>query len=530
MFTPIRPCGLEMSTLAVEVLEQILRYMTPSTLSRVMLLNRHWSQVARMSRQRYQIWAWNQYQSTEYQQFLRNLIIQQRIRRLQLDNRIDLSIPTKDNNCEWVLELLKSNQPEKGFLTELILYHQDIPPSSFYPVFVAHATTLQSLQIYVSAPCEFNIMFTLNTLPNLRSLVLSHVNWNATNPPKGICLTGYTKQEFGCNYPNLQSLELRSVQGGVALHILLKKIPNLKSLKVMQYEKDSHSSWMGSIRPKLKEIGASMTGARFRHDYMSWLLQSRRGVESLEWPTAQFVPATFIRLSQICTSLKELVLTEVEFTEYSSSALFNMLCEPNVMQRIVAPLATFNVQYALERERDGYFWRANRLESLFVRFDCSLVKDDKESITTNSGCCASASSTSRSHSCESSGALFRYLAKYCPRLTRLCAFIEPQVCLGQKGLRQLAGLQELGGLEIFVNSLDPMMECDIQWLQHESVHALDERYDSASDGYYWPSLETIKVKAGHPTTSLEYDQWNQWVNNLSLRFAFTIEYGGNPNP
>ncbi|KAF9171869.1 hypothetical protein BGX21_006759 [Mortierella sp. AD011] len=519
-----------------EVLGHIMRYMTPSCLSRAIQVNHFWSHLARSSRQNHQLWSLTLNSSPEKLVHLKHLIQQATIKRLQIDTHSrHISIPD-----------LSTPHP---FLTELIIYHQRILPSSFYPIFVTHAATLQALEIHVSVPCDFDIVFTLDTLPNLRSLVLSHTHWYARVPLIGINFVGCRVQNPGRYdqqihiddktkswmqdperlYPNLHSLDLRCIRGYPILGALLKKLPNLKTLKLMRCGSEAlclFTSFTKQYLPHLRAIGASDKG--FNHELLSWVIRSNPNVETIEWPTAEAVPATFDRLARSCTSLKDLDFKDVQFTERMSETLFNLLCEPTPLNRIVAPLAIFKIRYALEKEKEGIVWQASRLETLVVQFDCSLENNAAGSIKVN-GVIRSASSSAPVcltpasdivHTCESSGTLFRYLAKYCPRLMYLRSFIQPQICLGQKGLKQLAGLQQLGELDLFVNRLDAIQENDILWLQHESVHAIDERYGNTDDGYYWPRLETIRITVKDLDTSMKL---TQWIDSLSLRFTFKIE-------
>ncbi|KAF9114807.1 hypothetical protein BGX27_009755 [Mortierella sp. AM989] len=528
---------MALSISIVEVLENIMRYMTPASLSRAMLVNRLWSKVARTIRNYHHIWTYSHHLPLENQLLLQSFILQRKIHRLRLN--LDSSLYS---NHPISIQLL-CNGKHPAFLTELILHIQSIPPSLFYPLFAAHATTLQALEIKVSDYCELDLIQTLDTLPNLRSLVLSHIHWNATFPRPGIKFTGYTLENTNGwyqnayvptdstidwindpkrQYPNLQSLELRSVTARQFIPELLKKSPNLKSIRLMQVQAEVLSVWMKSIKqfnPHVREIGASGTGVTVTHEYMSWILHSYQHVEVIEWPTAQFVPATFTRFPRLCPFLKELDLSEVTFTDATNSALFTMLCEPMpYLRRLVAPLATINIQYALDNEKSGAFWQCRRLETLFVGFECSLTQGDNTA-GLNEHC--SSVGAKDSHNCEFSGALFRYLAKYCPRLMYLRSSIKPQICLGPTGLKQLMGLQELEEIDLYVNRLDTVKESDIQWLQHESVHAFDERYgDAEGAGYYWPRLETIRITAKHHSISQE---WSQWIDNLSLRFAFILQ-------
>ncbi|KAF9350666.1 hypothetical protein BGX26_011203 [Mortierella sp. AD094] len=550
--------------MAVEVLEHIMQYMTPTCLSRAMLVSRHWSHVARMSRQKYQLWTSTQHSPIEKHLHLKHLIEQGKINRLQIDTRIHntntphhISIP--DLSTGKRLAHNHTDQPRDGFLTELIIYHQDILPSSFYPVFATHAATLQRLEIQVSASCDFDIIFTLDTLPNLRSLILSHTHWYADIPPTGINFTGFDIQNLGRYdqrihledntkswiqdpervYPNLQSLELRSTRGGYILKTILEKLPNLKTLKLMHCQAEVLCLFLSFTKkhhPHLRTIGASDIGQTFNPELLSWILRSNRNIEAIEWPTAKAVPATFDRLARTCTSLKDLDFRNVQFTEHMSEALFNMLCESMPLRRIVAPLATFKIQYAIKKEKKGVFWQTSRLETLVVQFDCSLDNNTVGPIQPDGAICSASSSPPPSsfssssvrimpasdivHTCESSGALFQYLAKYCPRLMYLRSLIEPQICLGPRGLKQLAGLQQLEELDLFVNYLDAIQENDILWLQHESVHAIEERYGNTDDGYYWPRLETIRITTKNLDTPV---RWTQWIDSLSLRFAFKIE-------
>ncbi|KAG0200681.1 hypothetical protein BGX28_006312 [Mortierella sp. GBA30] len=94
------------------------------------------------------------------------------------------------------------------------------------------------------------------------------------------------------------------------------------------------------------------------------------------------------------------------------------------------------------------------------------------------------------------------------------ALTKTEICLGPRGIKRIAGLQELEDLSLVTRYLGPVTQDIIKWLEHEQ---------ELQEDAYWPRLETVRITTMEAYKGKAHTDALRHISKMSLRFKVNIE-------